>query len=130
MAKGKKRVSGKPPEIKDNRKISSDANADDFSLEAQSVPADALKPKPKQGDLRLNAGAAPRAMRGGAKEEARVLSYRHQDKRKNNPQVGLVNEANDPQQPKTEWRYDPHIDPALQFDVGRAGKANNGVRLG
>lgn len=115
MAKGKKRVSGAPPaaDARDKRK------AGDFSLEAQSLPADALKPKPKQTALRLQ-GAAPRAARGGAKEDARVLSYRHQDKRKNNPQVGLVNEANDPQQPKTEWRYDPHIDPALQFDTGRA----------
>ena len=115
MAKGKKRVSGASPaaEAKDKRKTGG------FSLEAQSLPADALKPKPKQTALRLQ-GAAPRSVRSGAKEDARVLSYRHQDKRKNNPQVGLVNEANDPQQPKTEWRYDPHIDPALQFDVGRA----------
>lgn len=115
MAKGKKRVSGAPPaaDARDKRK------AGDFSLEAQSLPADALKPKPKQTALRLQ-GAVPRPARGGAKEDARVLSYRHQDKRKNNPQVGLVNEANDPQQPKTEWRYDPHIDPALQFDIGRA----------
>jgi adenine-specific DNA-methyltransferase len=115
MAKGKKRVSGAPPaaDARDKRK------AGDFSLEAQSLPADALKPKPKQTALRLQ-GAVPRPARGGAKEDARVLSYRHQDKRKNNPQVGLVNEANDPQQPKTEWRYDPHIDPALQFDTGRA----------
>lgn len=123
MAKGKKRAVAAPPHADSNKVLQKQhpgAEQDDFTLEAQSVPADALKPKPKQGDLRLNAGAAPRSKRGGAKEEARVLSYRHQDKRKNNPQVGLVNEANDPQQPKTEWRYDPHIDPALQFDVGRA----------
>lgn len=121
MAKGKKRVSGAPPvaEATGKRKAGSGAKSDNFSLEAQTAPADALTPKPKQTALRLQ-GAAPRATRGGAKEDARVLSYRHQDKRKNNPQVGLVNEANDPQQPKTEWRYDPHIDPALQFDVGRA----------
>ena len=119
MAKGKKNVFGAPPGTKGKRKIASGATADDFSLEAQSVPAEALKPKPKQTALRLQ-GAAPRSARGGAKEDARVLSYRHQDKRKNNPQVGLVNEVNDPQQPKTEWCYDPHIDPALQFDVGRA----------
>jgi len=124
MAKEKKRVVAAPPHAdsdkdKAKQKQLPGAERDDFALEAQSVPADALKPKPKQTALRLQ-GAAPRSTRGGAKEEARVLSYRHQDKRKNNPQVGLVNEANDPQQPKTEWRYDPHIDPALQFDVGRA----------
>jgi len=111
MAKGKKRVSGSPPAAEGRGK----RKTEDFSLEVQSVPADALKPKSKQ-TARRSQGAA----RGAAKEDARVLSYRHQDKRKNNPQVGLVNEANDPQQPRTEWRYDPHIDPALQFDTGRA----------
>ncbi len=39
----------------------------------------------------------------------------------NIPQVGLVRAENDPEQPKTVWKYDPHLDPALQFDVGRAG---------
>jgi adenine-specific DNA-methyltransferase len=32
-----------------------------------------------------------------------------------------VDPDTDPAQPKTTWAYDPHIDPALQFDVGRAG---------
>jgi adenine-specific DNA-methyltransferase len=50
-----------------------------------------------------------------------VLSYRHADRRKNNPEVGMVDPETDPDQPKTTWAYDPHIDPALQFDVGRAG---------
>ncbi len=49
-----------------------------------------------------------------------ILSYRHADKRKNNPEVGKVTPDNDPFQPKTKWAYDPHIDPALQFDVGRS----------
>ena len=106
MAKGKKRAGGEPPQAAPQENTAHEkrpayAERDEFSLEAQSVPAEALKPKPKQGDLRLNTGAAPRSTRGGAKEEARLLSYRHQAKRKNNPQVGLVNEANDPQQPKT-----------------------------
>ena len=92
-----------------------------FSLETQIVPPDALKPKPKQGDLRLHAAGAPRASRTSAGDEAaQILSYRHPDKRKNNPQVGLVNETTDPPAGKTGWRYDPHIDPALAFDVGRA----------
>ena len=51
---------------------------------------------------------------------SQVLSYRHPDKRKNNPDVGIVKPENDPEQPKTQWVYDPHLDPALQFDVGRA----------
>jgi adenine-specific DNA-methyltransferase len=105
------------PKRKDKQQSHPDTEPEDFSLEVQSVPAEALKPNPKQSGLQLRTNVS---VRGGKKEEARLLSYRHQEKRKNNPQVGLVNEANDPQQPKTEWRYDPHIDPALQFDVGRA----------
>src|SRR5208282_1380436 len=42
------------------------------------------------------------------------------DKRANNPEVGMVHLDNDPEQPKTVWKYDPHIDPALQFDSARA----------
>ncbi len=91
-----------------------------FPLETQIVPPEALKPKPKQGDLRLRAAGAPRTTRASAGDEvAQILSYRHPDKRKNNP-VGLVNETTDPPAGKTGWRYDPHIDPALGFDVGRA----------
>jgi adenine-specific DNA-methyltransferase len=33
----------------------------------------------------------------------------------------LVDPETDPDAPKTTWAYDPHIDPAVQFDVGRAG---------
>jgi hypothetical protein len=32
--------------------------------------------------------------------DPQVLSYRHADRRKNNPEVGLVNEASDPEQPR------------------------------
>jgi len=32
----------------------------------------------------------------------------------------MVDPDTDPEQPKTTWAYDPHIDPALQFDIGRA----------
>lgn len=32
----------------------------------------------------------------------------------------MVKPENDPVQPKTIWRYDPHLDPALQFDPSRA----------
>ena len=90
-----------------------------FSLEPQIVPPEALKPKPKQTELGLRAGAPPRAARAGD-GPPEILSYRHPDKRRNNPQVGLVNETTDPPAGRAGWRYDPHIDPALQFDVGRA----------
>lgn len=58
--------------------------------------------------------------RRNAKSNPNILSYRHTEKRKNNPEVGMVKPENDPVQPKTAWRYDPHIDPALQFDPSRA----------
>lgn len=32
----------------------------------------------------------------------------------------MVDPDTDPVQPKTKWAYDPHVDPALQFDIGRA----------
>jgi len=48
-----------------------------------------------------------------------VISYRHNQKRRNNPEVGMVDPDSDPDQERTGWSYDPHIDPALQFDVER-----------
>ncbi len=53
-------------------------------------------------------------------DASQILSYRHPNKRVNNPDVGLVNPETDPAQPKTTWAYDPHLDPALQFDMRRA----------
>lgn len=55
-----------------------------------------------------------------AESDLQILSYRHPNRRVNNPDVGLVNPETDPAQPKTTWSYDPHLDPALQFDVQRA----------
>lgn len=54
-----------------------------------------------------------------AKGPVQVLSYRHDDTRVNNPEVGMVHPDNDPDQPKTVWAYDPHLDPALMFDSQR-----------
>ena len=51
---------------------------------------------------------------------AEVLSYRHGDKRTNNPHVGMVDTHSDGVEGKTVWQYDPHIDPALQFDSQRS----------
>jgi adenine-specific DNA-methyltransferase len=50
-----------------------------------------------------------------------VLSYRHADRRRNNPEVGMVTPDTDPDARRTTWAYDPHLDPALQFDPARAG---------
>ena len=45
-----------------------------------------------------------------------VLSYRHDATRVNNPKVGMVHAGTDPDGEKTRWQYDPHLDPALNFD--------------
>jgi len=46
--------------------------------------------------------------------------YKHLDKRLNNPPVGLVTPESDCKEDKAEYRYDPHLDPELQFDSQRA----------
>jgi len=91
-----------------------DASA--FSLGVQ-VPAAAEDAPARPAKAKAVSPARTTAGEG----EPQVLSYRHANKRKNNPQVGLVNETTDPPTPKTVWKYDPHIDPALSFDMGRAG---------
>lgn len=72
-------------------------------------------------------GAKPRAPRRAKAEpeaplteEVPIRSYRHTDRRANNPEVGLVKPENDPDQPKTAWSFDPHLDPELRFDMGRS----------
>ena len=52
--------------------------------------------------------------------DKKLTAYQHNDKRKNNPPVGLVTPETDSIEVKQQWRYDPHIDPALQFDSSRA----------
>jgi adenine-specific DNA-methyltransferase len=42
-----------------------------------------------------------------------ILSYRHPDKRANNPEVGMVTPSTDPDAGKTKWACDPHLDPTL-----------------
>lgn len=93
-----------------------------LTLAAQEKPADADLPKPKQAAMTLAEARQAKAEVKGRKGDdgAKVLAYQHDQKRKNNPDVGVVTPDNDPDQPKTTWAYDPHIDPALQFDTGRA----------
>lgn len=102
------------------RRITDEAPA--LTLEAQEVPADAKVAKPKQASLGMpmrRPGLPAKPPRKGS-DGARVIAYQHDDKRLNNPDVGVVTPETDPEQPKTQWAYDPHIDPALKFDVGRA----------
>lgn len=88
-----------------------------FSLESHEVVPD-LAESAYASPRKLNTGK-PKLRSAGIPEQAQVLSYRHSDRRKNNPEVGLVNEASDPQQPKKEWAYNPHLDPVLNFDSAR-----------
>ncbi|KQX97766.1 DNA methylase [Rhodanobacter sp. Root480] len=94
-----------------------------LTLESQEIPEDAQRPKPKQTGLPLakrQVGQPTKAKTRGAESEEKVVAYQHKDHRTNNPEVGLVTPDDDPDQPKTTWAYDPHIDPALQFDIGRS----------
>ena len=72
------------------------------------------KPKPQTFKPPVTRGKATGA------EAAQVVSYRHLDKRKNNPEVGMVTPSTDPDAGKTRWAYDPHLDPELNFDPQRA----------
>ena len=56
----------------------------------------------------------------GKGKPVQVLSYRHGDTRVNNPEVGMVHAATDPDGDKTTWAHDPHLDPVLNFDSARA----------
>jgi adenine-specific DNA-methyltransferase len=97
------------------------AGSDSFALQGEApTPVDAADAAARP---KANTATAPKTQRlraADADEPAQVLSYRHNDRRKNNPEVGLVSEASDPQQPKQTWAYNPHLDPVLNFDSARA----------
>ena len=86
-----------------------------FTLDGGEMPAELPFETPKPARK-----TAPKATAPADSGAPQVLSYRHSDRRKNNPEVGLVNEDTDPEQPKKVWAYDPHLDPVLNFDSGRA----------
>lgn len=86
-----------------------DEGDDDFALTAQE-PAAPSAPKAASGKKKVARKTAG---------PTQVLSYRHTETRVNNPEVGMVHPDNDPDQPKTVWKYDPHLDPELMFDSQR-----------
>jgi len=91
------------------------ATRPDFELNAPAVtPELPLTSTPRTA---AKANAPPTKPEAG---DPQVLAYRFADRRKNNPEVGLVSADTDPEQPNTTWAYDPHLDPALQFDTARA----------
>ncbi|MXS82232.1 site-specific DNA-methyltransferase [Nitrosomonas oligotropha] len=87
---------------------------DEFSLQSrQAAPGAAMTRKEP-------AAKQPSGQRKDLSQAAEVLSYRHDDKRTNNPYVGMVDTHSDGVEGKTAWQYDPHIDPALNFDSSRS----------
>lgn len=89
--------------------------------EIDDVPPPLELRQPERQVVSRKAKAQASRKRGRkAAAQVEVVSYRHLERRKNNPEVGMVKAATDPAVPKVRWSYDPHIDPALQFDVGRA----------
>ena len=88
------------------------ANVDAFDLEYPKADEAAAKPKRNK----------PRSKRASKTkdEPAQVTAYRHTDTRSNNPEVGMVHAGTDPDGDRTEWQYDPHLDPTLNFDSARA----------
>ncbi len=99
------------------------AEGDALALSAQAIPEDAKRPKPKQAAMTLAQAQRAKAQPTAGKkseEEPTVLSYRHRETRKNNPEVGMVTPDTDDDEGATRWAYDPHLDPVLNFDVRRA----------
>lgn len=93
------------------------APADEMVLAIQEVPEDSE-------DEPAKTRAKPAAPRGPANQPNQVLSYRYDEKRKNNPHVGMVDTHSDGVEEEKAWYYDPHIDPALQFDSARSQVEN------
>ncbi|MFO1305363.1 MAG: site-specific DNA-methyltransferase [Burkholderiales bacterium] len=89
-----------------------------FALDVQAIPESDGESSARRA---APAGKAKGRSSAPPTDEAQIVSYRHSQKRKNNPEVGMVNAASDPDQPKTTWAYDPHLAPELEFDVRRAG---------
>lgn len=90
--------------------------ADGFELQVQQQPA--IEATTKAGSTGKKAKTTP-VSRQNADESAQIIAYRHPDKRVNNPEVGMVTPATDPEAGKDKWAYDPHLDPALNFDPSR-----------
>jgi len=114
-------VKGKGRGGSTGRAAAAAAGSDSFALQGEApTPVDAANAAARP---KANTATAPKTQKlraADADEPAQVLSYRHNDRRKNNPEVGLVSEASDPQQPKQTWAYNPHLDPVLNFDSARA----------
>jgi len=64
-----------------------------------------------------------------AKKNSKVRDYRHDEKRKNNPPVGMVSYEPKIAEPKTRhYAYGPHLPPQLVW-AGRKGRTKIYVSL-
>lgn len=88
-------------------------SAGDLVLEA---PA----PKPAKPPKAPTSEKPGRGSKPATGNTTNILAYHHDEKRCNNPEVGMVTTESDHEERKATWAYDPHIDPALQFDVKRS----------
>ncbi|MDZ7851640.1 MAG: hypothetical protein U5L98_03050 [Halomonas sp.] len=79
----------------------------------QEVPAELPLTEPAKPKA-LSKRSAPRQKKA---DHAQVLSYRYDEKRKNNPHVGMVDTASDGVEETITWAYYPHLYPELQFDA-------------
>lgn len=89
----------------------------DFDLSTQQSPTEPQKSPAATKKQAVNSKVIGRKKPG---ESTEVLSYRYDEKRTNNPHVGMVDTHSDGVEEKKTWAYDPHIDPALTFDSSRA----------
>ncbi|MGH9188924.1 MAG: site-specific DNA-methyltransferase, partial [Acidimicrobiales bacterium] len=62
------------------------------------------------------------------KPEDQVEQYEHPDKKRlNNPPVGLVTPATDPDGARVAYAFDPHLDPELRFDGTEVAAELDGI---
>lgn len=98
--------------------MAEDDEADDEEEADEDEDFELIAPEP--GAPKPTTGKKRKKKRSAKSDSKKILSYRHTEKRVNNPEVGMVDAASDPAQPKTDWQYDPHLDPVLNFDSARA----------
>jgi adenine-specific DNA-methyltransferase len=87
-----------------------------FELQPQSAPVTA----PSKAEVRRSSEHHAPTTHQGTHEPTQIIAYRHPDKRVNNPEVGMVTPATDPDAGNSKWSYDPHLDPSLNFDRTRS----------
>jgi len=94
-------------------------------------PTDAFDLAPKEPQPttpptrpRTRPAAPPTPPARAGSDDVQVLSYRHTDRRKNNPEVGMVSPASDPEQPRTLWQHDPYLDPTCSGRARRSACAS------